>query len=66
MDILTRLEELEDLPIGSVVLDEDGDAWQKRTWWRTDAYWALAGEDTYNLPESIKHVGPWTLIYRPN
>lgn len=50
-----------DLPFGSVVIDCDGDAWQ-RDW--ADG-WSLAGESIENTPVLSPEFAPYTIIYTP-
>lgn len=50
-----------DLPFGSVVIDCDGDAWQ-RDW--ADG-WSLAGESSENTPVLRPGFAPYTIIYTP-
>ena len=46
-------------PIGSVVLDQDGGAWQ-----RLSLDWCLAGLDDTRGWNGLRKVGPLTLIHR--
>lgn len=48
-----------DLPFGSVVIDCDGDAWQ-RDW---DDGWSLAGGSSENAPVLRPGFAPYTIIY---
>lgn len=50
-----------DLPFGSVVIDCDGDAWQ-RDW--ADG-WSLAGESSENTSVLSPEFGPYTIVYTP-
>lgn len=50
-----------DLPFGSVVIDCDGDAWQ-RDW--ADV-WSLAGESSENTPVLRPGFTPYTIVYTP-
>jgi hypothetical protein len=50
-----------DLPFGSVVIDCDGDAWQ-RDW--ADG-WSLAGESSENTPVLRPGFAPYTIVYTP-
>ena len=50
-----------DLPFGSVVIDCDGDAWQ-RDW--ADG-WSLAGESSENTPVLRPRFAPYTIAYTP-
>lgn len=50
-----------DLPFGSVVIDCDGDAWQ-RDW--ADG-WSLAGESSENTPVLRPGCAPYTIVYTP-
>lgn len=50
-----------DLPFGSVVIDCDGDAWQ-RDW--ADG-WSLAGESSENTPVLRPGFAPYTIAYTP-
>lgn len=69
MSEITTAEELDALPIGSVVLDGMGDAWQ-----RSDAdtdWWAPANPfydeaDAANVLEQGGTEHPATLLYRPD
>nr|DAP10080.1 MAG TPA: hypothetical protein [Bacteriophage sp.] len=50
-----------DLPFGSVVIDCDGDAWQ-RDW--ADG-WSLAGESSENTPVLSPEFAPYTIVHTP-
>lgn len=50
-----------DLPAGTVVIDCDGDAWQ-RDW--VDG-WSLAGESSENTPVLRPGFAPYTIVYTP-
>lgn len=62
-DVLRTEQELDDLPRGAVILDEDGDAWQKRNqqWIMADAGTArertsrTLADSTYG-PFKILHI----------
>ena len=49
------------LPFGSVVIDCDGDAWQRD---RADG-WSLAGESRENTPALRPGFAPYTIVYTP-
>lgn len=61
-DIVRTEQELEDLPRRSVILDDDGDAWQK-----CHGDWAMAdtgstnGRSSYSLADSA--YGPYKIIH---
>lgn len=50
-----------DLPFDSVVIDCDGDAWQ-RDW--VDG-WSLAGESSENTPVLSPEFAPYTIVHTP-
>lgn len=57
------VEELEDLPERSVVIDKDGDAWQKR---RDGAFYLAGdGEDPLDAYDLCTTYSPVTAVYRP-
>ncbi len=61
-DIVTTEQELEDLPRRSVILDNDGDAWQKRPddWIMADTD-RSAGRSSYSMEAST--YGPYKIIH---
>ena len=50
-----------DLPFGSVVIDCDGDAWQRHP----TLGWELSGESGESSPVLNSKYGPYTIIYTP-
>lgn len=53
---------LRDLPYGSVVIDCDGDAWQKSGWLDK---WVVTGFDDVNTHGGIEEYLPAKLVYKP-
>ncbi|WP_159622699.1 hypothetical protein [Ruania rhizosphaerae] len=56
---ITTAAELDALPVGSVVLDRDGDAWQK------SSKWFCAAPPEWSL-HKLSHYLPATVLYRPD
>lgn len=60
---VSTVEEVAALPFGSVVLDDDDDAWQRfgsSVWWCTDR----AIEEAYTDAELVRIYGPLTVLRR--
>lgn len=61
---IATVEELDALPVGSVILDSDGDAWQRSTsgWTCTDRAFNTVDQPSENL---VNILGPATVIWEP-
>lgn len=58
--VIDRPEDLDKLPVGSIVIDEDGDPWKKlynEKWW--------GGGDTFTAEALARSRGPVTVIREP-
>lgn len=59
--MIRTVEELETLPDKTVVVDEDGDAWQK-----LEGYWWLTSGSSYDTAEEAILNGPFrTMVVEP-
>ena len=58
VETIAAQAELDELPIGSVVLDRDGDAWQRRA-----LGWKLAGVGTFVKVHHILAYAPLTILH---
>ena len=64
MTIPRTLTADDNVPIGSIIVDNDGDAYQLRGPNEWHMAWAW-GQDTHPLQLLIEHYGPITLIWEP-